>query len=237
MQRVRESRARLARLLDRLPSERVSIVTLLAAADKREAALEYEMLKRLSSTVSRAALDTRVWPPLERARKLYDEAFGLDATALWAVVQYISLTVVTRLGGRPIQDTDTADGRIGKLWALAEVQSLRERSSVDQARRTWSLGNLIELYLLAPAMEEVRQAHEHPGPLPDWGALATQYAKELVKTAQPGGFEIFSTRRQIQLYLDLYAELCPDALEAAVTIAEQVARLLPAQLPEDVSPS
>jgi CHAT domain len=48
MKRVRESRAR----VDRLPSERARIVALLASADKREAALEYETLKRQFSTIS-----------------------------------------------------------------------------------------------------------------------------------------------------------------------------------------
>ena len=111
MKRVRESRARLAQLVDKLPSQRARIVALLASADKREAALEYETLKRLSSTVPRAELDRRVWPLLERARKLYDEAFGLDAAANWAVVQYISLSVVMRHGGRLMQAADAANGR------------------------------------------------------------------------------------------------------------------------------
>jgi hypothetical protein len=99
MKRVREARARLARLVDRLPSEGARIVALLASADKREAALEYETLKRSSSTVPKTELDKRVWPPLERARKLYDDAFGFNAAAYWAVVQYISLSVVMRHGG------------------------------------------------------------------------------------------------------------------------------------------
>ena len=102
-------------------------------------------------------------------------------------------------------------------------------------RRAWALGNLIELYLLVPTIDEVKQAYEHPGS-PNWGARATQYAKDLAKMARPGTFEIFSTRRQIVRYLDLYAELYPSgALEAAVGIAEQVVRLLPAQVPDDIS--
>ena len=246
MQRVRESRARLARLLDLLPSQRARIVALLASSDKREAALEYETLKRRSSTVPQGELDVRVWPPLERARKLYDEAFSLDATGHWAVVQYISLSVVMRHGGRPTPELDGADGEIGKLWALAEVQSLRDLASVVQslrdlasvkyARRAWALGNLIELYLLAPVIAEVNLAQADPARPPDWTQLATRYAKELAKMARPGPFEIFSTRRQIVRYLDFYVELCPSgALEAAVAIAEQVARLLPAELPEEIS--
>ena len=237
MKRVRESRVRLAQLVDRLPSERARIVALLASADKREAALEYETLKRQFNTISKQELDKRVWPLLERARKLYDEAFGLDAAAHWAVVQYISLSVVIRHASRLTQGDDAANGEIGKLWSLAEVQSLRELSSFDYARRAWALGNLIELYLLAPVINEVKQAREHPGPPPNWSMLATQHAKELAKMARPGAFEIFSTRRQIVRYLDLYVELCPSgALEVAVAIAEQVARLLPAQLPDDILP-
>jgi hypothetical protein len=236
MQRVRESRGRLAQLLARLPSQRARILALLASSDKREAALEYEALKRSSSTVPPADLDACVWPPLERARKLYDEAFGLDPASHWAAVQYISLSIVMRHAGRPTPGADAADREVGKLWTLAEVQSLRDLSSVDYARHAWALGNLIELYLLAPVIDEVKQAYQPPRPQPDWRALATQYAKELAKMARPGAFEIFSTRRQIVRYLDLYVELCPSgALEAAVAIAEQVASLLPAELPEDIS--
>jgi hypothetical protein len=236
MQRVREARARLARLLARLPSQRARIVALLASSDKREAALEYETLKRGSSTVPAAALDARVWPPLERARKLYDEAFGLDAASHWAVVQYISLSVVMRRANRLAENAEESNGKIGNLWTLAEVQSLRDLASDDYARRAWALGNLIELYLLAPVIEEVKEAHAPHIPMPDWPARATRYASELAKMARPGAFEIFSTRRQIVRYLDFYVDLCPPgAMEDAVAIAEQVARLLPAQLPEDIS--
>jgi hypothetical protein len=236
MKRVRESRARLARLVGRLPSRRIVIVALLASADQHEAALEYETLKRKLGTIAPEELDKRVWPPLERARRHYGEAFGLDATHYWAV-QYISLSVVMRHGGRLMQDTDPANGEIGQLWKLAEIQSLRELSSFEYTRRAWALGSLIDLYLLAPVIKEVKEAREHPGPPPDWRALATNKAKELAKMARPGADEIiFSTRRQIVRYLDFYGELCP-SLEEAVGIAEQVARLLPAQLPEDVPPS
>src|SRR5262249_19027038 len=154
-------------------------------------------------------LDRRVWPLLERARSLYDEAFNLDAAAYWAVVQYISLSVVMWHGDRLMQ----ANEEIGNLWALAEVQSLRELSRYE--RRAWALSNLIELYLLAPAIKDL-QARARPGPPPDWRALATHHAKELAKMARPGAFEIFSTRRVMVQYLDLYAELCPSGtLEGA----------------------
>ena len=236
MERVRASRGRLARLLARLPAQRARIVALLASADKREAALEYETLKKQFGQVPIDRLDGSVWPPLERARVLYDEAFAKDPFGHWAVVQYLSLTLVLRHAGRLTQELPLLESPIGKLWALAEVQSLRDLSSSDYARRAWALGNLIELYMLAPVTNEVLDMHATLVPPPDWSALAEHYARELVKMARPGAFEIFSTRRQIVRYLDLYVELCPSgALESAVDIAERVAGLLPAQVPEDIS--
>lgn len=234
MQRVRESRSGLARLAGRLPSQRARIAALLASADKREAALEYETVKRESHVSPRAALEKRVWPLLERARSLYDDAFSLDPAAHWAVVQYISLTVVLRHGAWPSRDLDPASHAIEKLWSLAEVQSLRDLSSNDYARRAWALGNLIELYLLAPVVDEVGEQYSAEKPAPNWRNKACHYAAELAKVARPGAFETFSTRRQIVRYLDLYFELGP-TMEAAVGIAEQVANLLPDTVPEDIS--
>jgi hypothetical protein len=234
MERVREARGRLAKLADR-SSQRARIFALLASADKREAALQYEALKAGRVDVPVADLQRRVWPLLDRARKLYDDAFGFDAAAHWAVVQFISLHVVMRHGAQLTQSVQAANADIGKLWALAEVQSLRDVSSLDYRRQAWALGNLIELYLLAPVIPEVVQAHQQPGPPPrDWRALAQQRAEELARMARPIAFEIFSTRRQIVRYLDFYVELCPPTLEPAVAIAAQIAELLPAQVPEDI---
>lgn len=236
MERVRASRERLARLLARQPAQRARIVALLASADKREAALEYEVLKKQFGQVPPDRLEVSVWPPLERARALYDEAFAKDPSGHWAVVQYLSLTLVLRHAGRLPLEAPSVESPIGKLWALAEVQSQRDLSSSDYARRVWALGNLVELYMLAPVTREVLDAHALVVPPPDWPALAERHARELARMAQPGAFEIYSTRRQIVRYLDLYVELCPSgALESAVDIAEHVAVLLPAQVPEDYS--
>ena len=231
MRRVREARARLDRLRDRLPGRRARIVALLASADKREAALEYESLHRTTG-ITPADLETRVWAPLERACRLYDQAFGIDPGAHWAVVQFISLSVVLRHAGRPLIGLDAASRDIVKLWVLAEVQSLRDELSDDFERRAWALGNLVELYLLAPAIPELLL----PGPPRDWRMLALDRARQLATMVRPNNFEVFSTRRQIVRYLDLYSELCAGGgLEPAVAIAEQVVDVLPAQTVDDIS--
>lgn len=239
MQRVRESRNRLDRLQDRPSAQRARIVALLASADKRESALEYETLKLQSSQgpFDPRVFDERVWPLLERARLLYDQAFSLDPAGHWAVVQYLSLTLVLRHAGRPQSCGQAVEAQehLGKLWALAEVQSLRDLSSDGHTQRAWALGNLIELYMLAPVTQEVLTMHAgQPLPPDHWSALALRYAKDLARMARPGAFEVFSTRRQVLRYLDLYMELCPPGvLEAAVKIAVEVAGVLPGQLPDD----
>ncbi len=235
MARVRESRARLARLVARLPAQRARIAALLASADKREATLQFEALKKKFRDVPPDKLAASVWPALERARLSYDEAFVLDPGAYWAVVQYLSLTIVIRHGGR-LPPLPPSESSVGKLWALAEVQSLRDAASDDYTRRAWAFGNLIELYMLAPVIPEVLSAHAMLAPPPDWPELAERCARQLAQLARPGNFEIFSTRRQIVRYVDLYAELCRSAdLEPAVVIAERVAELLPAEVPEEIA--
>lgn len=225
MARVRAARHRLACLVDSLPAERGRIVALLASSDKREAALEYEALKSQSTMVSADNLATLVWPPLERARRFYDEAFGLDSGSYWAAVQYISLSVVLRGAGRLPPGDESPSRDIGKLWALSEVQSLRDLSGDNLERRAWALGNLIELYLLAPVIPAV--AVSHPGMTPlTWGEKAVSYAKDLVDMAEPGAFEVFSTRRQILRYLDLYIELW-SGLEVLMPAAEAIVKQLP----------
>ncbi len=241
MERVRESRARLARLVNRLPSQRSRIVSLLASSDKREAELEVEAIQRQydfdftaeDSTSIRYykvqdELVNRAWPLLLRAHKLYDEAFDLDAGAHWAMVQYISLSVVMRYAWPKSEKEE-----IGKLWTLAEVHSLRDLPSVDYARRAWALGNLIELYLLAPAIYELKHVKKHSASPKNWSVLASQYAKELAKMARPGAFEIFSTRRQIERYLVFYPKLAtlPPVLR---NIASEVLALLPTRQLEEI---
>jgi hypothetical protein len=237
MQRVRESRNRLDRLQDRPSAQRARIVALLASADKRESALEYETLKMVPGQVLPAPLDARVWPLLARARMLYDEAFSLNPAEYWVVVQYLSLTLVLRHAGRPqpCGRAVEAQAHLGKLWALAEVQSLRDLSGDGHAQRAWALGNLIELYMLAPVTKEVLKMHAGQSlPQGHWLALALRYARDLARMARPGAFEVFSTRRQVLRYLDLYMELCPPGvLEEAVKIAVEVAGVLPGQLLDD----
>lgn len=223
MRRVREAQARLARLSEQLPSQRARIVALLASSDKREAALEYEMLKDRDDEVSKEQKDRCVWPPLARARSRYDEAFSLDPAGHWAVVQFLSLTVLMRQCGQPEVGKDLEGRDPQKLWMLAEVQSQRDRLSGDATKRAWALGNLVELYLMQPLVW-----NEDPAADTGWSRRAIDAARELAAMTGEAAFEIFSTRRQIVRYLDLYMDLCP-LLETLEGTAKTIVDVLPAR--------
>ena len=70
----------------------------------------------------------------------------------------------------------------------------------------------------------------------DWRSKALHHARELAALAQPKAFEIFSTRRQVVRYLDLYGELGKADLAESVEIAVKVIDLLPEEPPEDTAP-
>ncbi len=228
--RVRTAKQRLARLLERHGGDRPRILGLLASTEKREAALSYEIRKRTADATAGARLMADVWTALARARQLYFDTFGLDPSSFWSAVQYLSLTIVLQLANRLPPGAETPSQAAEKLWDLAEVQSLRDLSSAKSSVREWALGNLIELYLLAPAMPAVAARY----PAANWIERARQHAASLADSASADSFEVFSTRRQIARYLDWYAELCDGKLpESVLAIADAVIDLLPAQRPAD----
>jgi hypothetical protein len=104
------------------------------------------------------------------------------------------------------------------LWSLAHLLALCDLNSTNQEHRTWGLGNLIELYLLAliiknddPELEVYKQR-------------ALEYADMLVDLAGRDAFLVYSTRRQILRYVEWFgtiAELGEPLVELASRIAER----------------
>ena len=176
------------------------------------------------ATAGTAAQQT-FWEPLERACSLYDTAFALDSSAYWAMVQFISLSLVLEAAGRQVSGLNGEAHDLAKLWTLTEVMSIRDSASSDHSRRAWALGNLVELYMLAPLIGKLAAPMEK-----DWQALAESHARHFVAMARPNSFEIFSTRRQIARYADFYAVACPAGKLAETTkIAAGVLQILPEQ--------
>ena len=204
IQRVRAAKQRLQATMQRHDSQRTRILGLLASTEKREAALSHQRHLRTRKPAERETQRAAMWTSLARSRGLYFQCYAQERVPYWTT-QYLSLTVVLRAGGQLDGQADSPGRDTTALWNLAEVQALHALESTQRLDRAWALGNLIELYLLAPAIGGL--AKRGAG----WDALAASHARLLADGAAEGAFEVFSTRRQVQRYLDWFARLGADA--------------------------
>ena len=225
--RVRAAKQRLQDTMDRHDAQRARILGLLASTEKREAALSHERSQRTPDAPQQARHAADMWASLARSRALYFNCYALERTPYWTT-QYLSLTVVLRGGGQLGSDVEAPGRDCAALWSSAEVQALHDAANGSPRVRNWALGNLIELYLLAPALPGL--AARKAG----WAELAAAQARVLVDNAAEGAFEVFSTRRQVLRYGAWYATLAATALPPAMlAAADAVLAVLPAQAPVD----
>lgn len=227
--RVRAAKQRLQHTMERHGSQRTRILGLLASTEKREAALSHQRHLRSRKASDREAQRAAMWTSLARSRALYFQCYERERVPYWTT-QYLSLTVVLRAGGQVAGDADSPGRDSAALWSLAEVQALHDLDSLQSVERAWALGNLIELYLLAPAIKGLG------GRGTGWDTLAASLARRLADGAAEGAFEVFSTRRQVQRYLDWFARLGTDPAVSTLPAgllgaAEAVLAALPAEPP------
>ena len=222
---------------------------MLASTEKRQAAVLYTISE--SSYVSeynRARDRVASRRLLDRARDHYWQSFLLDRTRSWAIVQYLSLDLVIRhwqsdvaggtvglraiAGAEPAQSTTAATEPTERdpvnLWRLAQILSIQDLSSKQATTVEWALGDLIELYVLAPflLLHDVSSRGEA-------GAKASDYARELVAKAGADSFSVYSTRRQMLRYVDWYTKEAE--LGDVADLAAVVLKVLPENANEDWS--
>ena len=226
--RVREAKKRLEALLGQHDGQRTRIEGLLASTEKREAALSHEHAQRTDPQAqpdTRARCEAEMWAALERSRKLYFRCYTQERTPYWTT-QYLSLSAVLQGAGRLPADADTPGRNSAALWNLAEVQALLDLGSAQPMLRTWAQGNLIELYLLAPAIAGLGARAS------SWSELAVEQARLLLAGVREGAFELGSTRRQMARYRDWYAALGhgsghPALPQAVLDVVAAVLAVLP----------
>ena len=218
------AKKRLEQLLKKHPTERARIGGNLASTEKREAEILYATTKisKLSEEGRQQAHADAI-AALKRARNYYWDAFLAKRSDVWPIVQFLSLTVVLAKIGELNAQQETSEKSSKKLWFLAEAQSLADFRSQEGLARAWAAGNLLELYLLAPLIDEVKTRE----PAEDFAATAQNYGTEFVAAAKPTSFEVFSTRRQVSRYLEWFNELTASGFAPISAAAEAVFNLFP----------
>lgn len=222
--RISQAKSRLSLLLSKYPDESAKIRGYLASTEKREAALNFQLscLPSLSEPQREDAREAALHA-LERARDFYWDAYLGNRSGYWAVVQYLSLTVILKAAQRIADEAPTPGQSVESLWRLAEVQSLHDARNGNQSQREWALANLIELYVIAPLISGVAQHSKRA----DLEARVTANATELLSVAGARSFEVFSTRQQLVRYLEWYGEIASELPKAIHVLADKAVQALP----------
>lgn len=236
-QAMRVAKKRLERLLITIPEKKSRIYGLLASTEKRQAEVVY-------SSTNSIAVDPNAQNEsielLRRARDHYWESFLLDRSSSWAVVQYLSLTLILKhlktieavdltqsQAGNNMARIDCTDEKdLNGLWSLAHQLSLYDLNGGEKEKTIWALGNLIELDLLSLLMHKGSDQPESG----EAQNRALEYATRLIETAGRESFEVYSTRRQMFRYMKWFGVLSD--VDSVKQLAEKIFNRLPEEAEE-----
>jgi hypothetical protein len=221
--RLEEAKERLKTTMAAHPSEAARVLAQLSSTEKREAQFYFALHRKSEDAADHA----RMLECMRRARSLYWRSFALKHEA-WTLVQYLAMSLVLeRLEQRAtLHENPRRDAPA--LWMVAETLSVVESETGDNGQRAWAFGNLVELYILAPLVHD--RLPESRTRIPFEGQ-AIEAALQVVSQAGPDSFHVFSTRRQVQRYVEWFVPLTggPDGpLKRVRPIADLVLQALPA---------
>lgn len=149
----------------------------------------------------------RVLPLLERARRDYWEAYSKFPSKHWALMQYVSLTIVTREATPPPPAFAPESADLRDLLQVSRTLALHDLDSSDALTRAWAHGDMIELCLL--------QLLTGGEPV-DLTAEALRHAAALPRLTGSESFPVFSVRRQLLRYSGLYGALLGSRMNGPV---------------------
>jgi hypothetical protein len=140
---------------------------------------------------------------LSEAANRYREAAQAQLGNHWVVVQYLSLCRLLGMTA-PAGWFELAERSAALDWENPE----QEEASV----RIWAAGSLMELAILNESSDQA------------FGRTHVDWAGEVAALAEPGSFEVFSTRRQLQRYTEkAFKDLANETIRKRA--AEALARL------------
>lgn len=231
-EKIEQAKKKLVRLLDSIPDERAQIYSLLASTEKRQAEVLYSAAQ--GSLIDPGTRDHNRVESIQlmnKARDHYWDAFMLNRSESWTLVQYLSLTLILQR----LYDTETTtpeamttppEKNIEALWSLARLLSLYDLLSEKRNIAVWANGNLIELYLLSLLMGP---DNDRPTPQ-DARIQALERTNALIDGAGRDSFEVYSTERQIVRYVTWFPQIAN--VESAVPLAEEIFEKFPEEAEE-----
>jgi hypothetical protein len=157
---------------------------------------------------------------LTEARNSYWDAFQVDRSSSWAVVQYLAIEAVLEgVKGLVAMQSQWVAARV-----LAESDlSLKEEHPHKEQRKAMAYGSLLELCLLGqPLPPEGRGTRTNDEAKVEAERLATA----LKRLEHSDSIELYSTRRQIQRYYRWFSTYQPE-LKPLDDLAKHIVGLLP----------
>jgi hypothetical protein len=154
----------------------------LGSAEKRYAHILVRRAAALAEGPRRAALLGEVRATLESSREHYLEAFRLDMSAVWALVQRLALDVAL---GDPLDEMQ---------WITAHGLSCFALEEGDPRHVIGAHGTLAELYVLAQLLPLTNEAYARAG------AGAREHLGALLGVVAAESLDAYSVRHQLTRY-------------------------------------
>jgi hypothetical protein len=167
---------------------------------------------------------TRKSEPADEAAEDSRESDRRQLSRLWALSHEVSHHDLQSLG-REVPPSAMQPGK-----SSVDLQQGQRKLAI------WAHGNLLELYLLSlilpSARERGRRGEAEQGAQPEGEApgrreaerLALEHAQQLVELTGRDSFEIYSTRRQIQRYVEWFAHIA--GIKPLLPLAERILQKL-----------
>jgi CHAT domain-containing protein len=248
LEKIAAAKRRLQRLVECIPAKRSRIYGNLASTEKRQAEVLYSAIHSEIFDLADEKLEES-YDLLRKARDHYWDSFLLNRAGSWAVVQYLSLTLVMQHSakfpdlnpmqgekqanaepeeqGQGPQEQETAERDLDALWSMAHLLSRYDLRSKSRTRNIWACSNLIELYMLAHVMPPSKG---RPRPA-EASRRALEHTDTLIDLAGRDSFEVYSTRRQVFRYMKWFAEIAP-SLEPLRALAKSIFEKFPDDIEE-----
>ncbi|KAA5544879.1 CHAT domain-containing protein [Adhaeribacter rhizoryzae] len=218
--KINKAKSKLNRLLDRLPGEQIRILGLQASTDKRQAEILFSTThSSLIGAKDREQDRKQSLELLRSARDHYWQTFVLQRFDSWALVQYISLSVILNklrpeYAAAPVLENLTLEKeqeaeikKLRQLWSMAKLLSEYDLRSAELKRQIWAHSNLAELYLLNIILIPKEPEKDYWDNLHDAQTQALKFTDDFIEIAGRNSFAVYSTRRQMLRYTEWFNKI------------------------------